>query len=87
MVLSELPSSEYNPFYQTYIMALGNVELLDPEIPGSNKYQAGGVKAPNGCVYFAPERAGKVLCINAEGIVEFLILGVLTWGQLKINRP
>lgn len=29
MVPSELPSSEYNPFYQTYIMALGNVELLD----------------------------------------------------------
>ncbi|MCR9227166.1 MAG: DinB family protein [Flavobacteriaceae bacterium] len=29
MVLSELPSSEYNPFYQTYIMALGNVELLE----------------------------------------------------------
>lgn len=29
MVLSELPSSEYNPFYQTYIMALGNVELVE----------------------------------------------------------
>lgn len=29
MVLSELPTSEYNPFYQTYIMALGNVELLE----------------------------------------------------------
>jgi len=29
MVLSELPSSEYNPFYQTYIMALGDVELIE----------------------------------------------------------
>jgi len=29
MVLSELPSSEYNPFYQTYVMALGNVELIE----------------------------------------------------------
>ncbi|MDF0717242.1 DinB family protein [Muricauda sp. 334s03] len=29
MVLLELPSSEYNPFYQTYIMALDNVELIE----------------------------------------------------------
>mgnify|MGYP001103818199 CR=1 FL=1 len=29
MVLSELSSSEYNPFYQTYVMALGNVELVE----------------------------------------------------------
>jgi len=29
MVLSELPSSEYNPFYQTYVMALGEVELIE----------------------------------------------------------
>lgn len=29
MLLSELPSSEYNPFYRTYIMALGNVDLLE----------------------------------------------------------
>ena len=29
MLLSELPTSEYNPFYHTYVMALGNVELLD----------------------------------------------------------
>ena len=34
MVLSELPSSEYNPFYQTYIMVLGNVELLEELING-----------------------------------------------------
>ncbi|MDF0705630.1 MAG: DinB family protein [Bacteroidota bacterium] len=29
MVLSELPTSEYNPFYQTYVMALGNVDLFE----------------------------------------------------------
>ena len=29
MLLSELPTSEYNPFYQTYVMALGDVDLLD----------------------------------------------------------
>ena len=28
MLLSELPTSEYNPFYHTYVMALGNVDLL-----------------------------------------------------------
>ncbi|WP_421807298.1 DinB family protein [Flagellimonas sp.] len=29
MLLSELPTSEYNPFYHTYVMALGDVNLLD----------------------------------------------------------
>jgi len=29
MLLSELPTSEYNPFYHTYIEALGNVSLLE----------------------------------------------------------
>ncbi len=29
MLLAELTSSEYNPFYHTYIMALGNVELVE----------------------------------------------------------
>jgi len=29
MLLSELPTSEYNPFYHTYVMSLGNVDLLD----------------------------------------------------------
>lgn len=29
MLLSELPTSEYNPFYHTYVMALGDVDLLD----------------------------------------------------------
>lgn len=28
MLLSELPSSEYHPFYRTYIMALGDIELI-----------------------------------------------------------
>jgi len=34
MVLSEIPTSEYNPFYRTYIMALGNVELVEELING-----------------------------------------------------
>ncbi|WP_306014071.1 MULTISPECIES: DinB family protein [unclassified Allomuricauda] len=29
MLLSELPTSEYNPFYHTYVMALGDIDLLD----------------------------------------------------------
>jgi len=29
MLISELSISEYNPFYQTYINALGNVDLMD----------------------------------------------------------
>nr|WP_321412933.1 DinB family protein [uncultured Allomuricauda sp.] len=37
MVLSELPSSEYNPFYQTYIMALGNVDLHEELKNGKDK--------------------------------------------------
>lgn len=37
MVLSELPSSEYNPFYQTYVMALGNVELIEELVRGKDE--------------------------------------------------
>lgn len=29
MLISELPISEYNPFYHTYILALGDVNLLE----------------------------------------------------------
>ena len=47
------------------INAQGKVELLEPNIPGGDKYIAGGVLAPNGCIYFAPCSAGKVLCIDA----------------------
>lgn len=38
MVLSDLPSSEYNPFYQTYIMALGNVDLMEELRKGKDDF-------------------------------------------------
>ncbi|MBA4743895.1 MAG: DinB family protein [Muricauda sp.] len=38
MVLSELSSSEYNPFYQTYIMALGNVDLMEELRKGKDDF-------------------------------------------------
>ena len=46
--------------------------MLEPKIPGVNKYLGDGVLAPTGCIYFAPFVAGKALCINAEGDVELL---------------
>ena len=49
------------------------METLGPEITGpSHKYMRAGVLAPNGCIYFAPYEAKKVLCITAEGIVQTL---------------
>jgi len=38
MLVSELPSSEYNPFYQTYVMALGNVDLLEELKTGKSNF-------------------------------------------------
>ncbi|WP_318308358.1 DinB family protein [Flagellimonas crocea] len=38
MLLSELPSSEYNPFYHTYIMALGNVGLVEELTSGRDVF-------------------------------------------------
>merc|ERR1712032_869549 len=48
------------------------VELIGPEMPARRKYMAGGVLAPDGCVYFAPLNEGKVMCINQESAVEFV---------------
>ena len=42
----------------------GNVELLEPEIPGHCKYSAGGVVGQDGCIYFAPCDAVNVLCVK-----------------------
>merc|ERR1712224_1065631 len=39
---------------------------------GLGKYVAGGATGHDGCIYFAPYNAGKVLFINAEGGVELL---------------
>ena len=49
------------------------VEQLEPELPqGGHKYWAGGVGGQNGCIYFAPCNAGRVLRVDAEGNVEQL---------------
>eukprot|EP00931_Biecheleriopsis_adriatica_P005027 TRINITY_DN10659_c0_g1_i1.p1 TRINITY_DN10659_c0_g1~~TRINITY_DN10659_c0_g1_i1.p1 ORF type:complete len:261 (+),score=61.55 TRINITY_DN10659_c0_g1_i1:95-877(+) len=65
-------SAPFNAGQVLCISAEGQVELLEPEMPGKEKYFAGGVLAPSGCIYFAPCNAGRVLCINAEGQVELL---------------
>ena len=40
----------------------GTVEMMGPELQGEYKFQAGGVLAANGCIYFAPYDARQVLC-------------------------
>lgn len=40
MLRSELPSSEYNPFYQTYLLALGDVDLVQELIRGRDELVA-----------------------------------------------
>ena len=60
------------------ITATGAAELLEPAIEGLSigapaaKYSAGGVLARDGCIYFAPDNAGKVLRITTGGAVELL---------------
>ena len=47
------------------INAEGNVEMLEPALPeGRYKYAAGGVVGQDGCIYFAPGGAGKVLRVS-----------------------
>ena len=51
----------------------GTVEMMGPEMAGNDKYNAGGVLAPNNSIYFAPFDAAQVLCINTNaGTVEML---------------
>lgn len=38
MLRSELPTSEYNPFYQTYLLALGDVELVQELKSGRDEF-------------------------------------------------
>ena len=42
----------------------GTVEMMGPELEGHFKFLAGGVLAGNGCIYFAPNNARQVLCVN-----------------------
>ncbi|AEM72102.1 hypothetical protein Murru_3081 [Allomuricauda ruestringensis DSM 13258] len=53
MVLSELPSSEYNPFYQTYIMALGNVDLMEELKKGKDNFLTLLEQIPEEKLYYA----------------------------------
>ena len=39
-------------------------ETIGPELDGDEKFAAGGVLAPNGCIYFAPYEAGQVLSVR-----------------------
>jgi len=60
--VSELPS----PRVMVVVQKLATVGMLEPEIPGGDgKYWAAGVLAPNGCIYFAPCHAAKVLSIDS----------------------
>ncbi|NDV15000.1 DUF664 domain-containing protein [Muricauda sp. TY007] len=53
MMLSELPSSEYNPFYQTYIMALGNVDLMEELRKGKDDFLTLLQQIPEEKLYYA----------------------------------
>lgn len=53
MMLSELPSSEYNPFYQTYIMALGNVDLMKELRKGKDDFLTLLQQIPEEKLYYA----------------------------------
>ncbi len=80
MVLSELPSSEYNPFYQTYIMALGNVDLMEELRRGKDNFLTLLEQIPEEKLYYAYAE-GKwslaevlVHVIDAERIFQYRAL-------------
>lgn len=53
MFLSELPTSEYNPFYHTYIMALGEVSLMDALMDGKEELLSLLAEIPKSKLSFA----------------------------------
>ena len=67
MLVSELPSSEYNPFYQTYVMALGNVDLLEELKTGKSNFLSLFEKISEEKLDFAYEEGKWTL---AEAIVH-----------------
>jgi len=67
MLVSELPSSEYNPFYQTYVMALGNVDLLEELKAGKSNFLSLFEKISEEKLDFAYEEGKWTL---AEAIVH-----------------
>ena len=49
--------------------------MLEPELPNIQaKYLAAGIMGQDGCIYFAPCCAGKVLRISTKGGVEVLMV-------------
>ena len=40
------------------------VEMVGPEMVGTEKYEGAGTVGANGKIYFAPANAAQVLCIN-----------------------
>jgi len=67
MLVSELPSSEYNPFYQTYVMALGNVGLIEELKIGKSNFLSLFEKISEEKLDFAYEEGKWTL---AEAIVH-----------------
>lgn len=67
MLVSELPSSEYNRFYQTYVMALGNVDLLEELKAGKSNFLSLFEKISEEKLDFAYEEGKWTL---AEAIVH-----------------
>tara|TARA_Y100000588_G_C13601854_1_gene647434 strand:- start:55 stop:573 length:519 start_codon:yes stop_codon:yes gene_type:complete len=67
MLVSELPSSEYNPFYQTYVMALGNVGLFEELKTGKSNFLSLFEKISEEKLDFAYEEGKWTL---AEAIVH-----------------
>ena len=75
------------------------METVGPEIKGHGNYMRAGMLAPNGCIYFVPYEARKVLCITGEGIVQtvgpelrgrnkYWTKGVLaSWGVMYFHSP
>jgi len=60
------------------ITAEGGVGTLGPELDSGHTWGV-GVLATNGCIYFPPKCARRVLCISAEGSVESLGPEILGW--------
>ena len=73
IVDSELASQVSDLPLQAVLDTIVVAEMIGPELEGSDKFQAGGILASNGCIYYAPYDARRVLCVNPEaGTVEMI---------------
>lgn len=69
MLLSGLPTSEYNPYYRTYTMALGEVSLMDALVDGKEELLSLMEKIPEEKLSFAYAEGKWTL---AEALVHIL---------------